>query len=888
MSWIQKLCQVYDAMSEVENCGIVPVGFTTKAIKYNIILSAEGEFVTAQELSQEEQRCIVASIPEAEGRTGNQPVPFPLADGIKYMLACEGAENLRFDAYLGQLSKWCEIAEAPQCLKTVRDYLQKRTLFQDLQSVAGLKLKAKKGGEPTDIPGDACFSVETLDGDSRLWMREDVKQSWSAYLASLEPGRAELCYATGKVLPVLENHPKVGVNAKLISARDAGYPFQYRGRFTEGGSAAFVSRMASAKAHAALQWLMGNQGFNRYGMQIVGWNVNNPALETGHVEEIAKTADAWEDDMPDEPEEPNRPDAFDGYARALRDALLGEYAQLDKFSTDANLTAEDRKRRDEIVILAMQAATPGRMSITFYQELPGNVYKENLRDWEIKCSWELPEKGGATGVKSPSWMAICEASMGKDAVNLAKGDMRCDKAATKQMREMHMRLLAGMINKKALPVDMVERAFRRAVTPTAFTDENGSWSSFDWQRCVAVTCAMIRKLYMDKEKRELSPVLDAHAKDRDYLFGRLLAVAHKIELDTMRSKGRKKIRTAAVQCIPAYVQSPEKGWLHLYCRLLPKLKEVGQNDNRARWYQGLLGEIETRFLPEERSDHRPLSYLFLIGFYAQLRELYRPMEERQKSPELPPYTLPETRDELFGCLLAVADECQWQAEAEDNGIRRVSAHDGATNAMRLMTAFTAKPCTTWGHIHDKLIPYLEKLGVEKGTWVQKLISAIERRFTLTDRLSDASLSSAFLHGYLSLRRALMTQDILHAELRQERKMQPEISTRAAAYGALLALENQVERQVLDLDPDPAQNRFSNAVRFLQRASRRPGELLSYLLERMEPYADRLPCRRMVDKEKKRLLDLIDSNDWSGAEPLHLGYLHTFYTYELNLANRKEK
>lgn len=119
-------------------------------------------------------------------------------------------------------------------------------------------------------------------------------------------------------------------------------------------------------------------------------------------------------------------------------------------------------------------------------------------------------------------------------------------------------------------------------------------------------------------------------------------------------------------------------------------------------------------------------------------------------------------------------------------------------------------------------------------------------------------------------------------------MRPETSTRAAVYGALLALENQVERQVLDLDPDPAQNRFSNAVRFLQRASRRPDEVLPYLMERMEPYANRLPCRCMVDKEKKRLLDLIDSKGWNEAEPLHPGYLHTFYTYELNLTNRKEK
>ena len=61
--------------------------------------------------------------------------------------------------------------------------------------------------------------------------------------------------------------------------------------------------------------------------------------------------------------------------------------------------------------------------------------------------------------------------------------------------------------------------------------------------------------------------------------------------------------------------------------------------------------------------------MFLAGFSAQLSELYAKAEQRKPSPPFEPYSPPSGRDELFGCLLAVADICEWDAMAEEhNGI----------------------------------------------------------------------------------------------------------------------------------------------------------------------------------------------------------------------------
>ena len=64
----------------------------------------------------------------------------------------------------------------------------------------------------------------------------------------------------------MENHPKLQGNAKLISAKDNEFPFQYKGRFAEDRSAAVVSYEASVRAHNALIWLIARQGMQKYGM----------------------------------------------------------------------------------------------------------------------------------------------------------------------------------------------------------------------------------------------------------------------------------------------------------------------------------------------------------------------------------------------------------------------------------------------------------------------------------------------------------------------------------------------------------------------------------------------------------------------------------------------
>ena len=69
-----------------------------------------------------------------------------------------------------------------------------------------------------------------------------------------------------------------------------------------------------------------------------------------------------------------------------------------------------------------------------------------------------------------------------------------------------------------------------------------------------------------------------------------------------------------------------------------------------------------------------------------------------------------------------------------------------TNAMQMMQVFAARPYESWGRLHDKLQPYLEKLG-KKADYYQRLIGFVEMQFLQADRETAVPLDAGYLHGY---------------------------------------------------------------------------------------------------------------------------------------------
>ena len=863
MSWMQKLCEAYDAGvvcdQSKEAVKLVPLGFVRKRVKYHVVLSREGRFVSADELMDESQFLEIPSTPQAESRTGDNGAPFPLVEQLKYLIF-ENENSKRFSQYMGQLNAWCERPDAPACLRVVYTYLEGHTLLTDLESQPNLKLKYYKNVERREGTGEdtkamVCFSVQTQDESADdLWLRTDVKQSWERYLADKLPGARALCYVEGKILPAMENHPKLQGNAKLISAKDNEFPFQYKGRFAEDRSAAVVSYEASVRAHNALIWLIARQGMQKYGMTWVVWNTNGAVMKVP-IDEKNGFMEAEEEE-----EEDSGPviDTFEGYAKKVR-AAAGGY--------DSRLHGYNPHRTNCAVILGLEAATDGRMSVTYYQECSGNEYVKRLEAWYKDCCWwSYSRKSKTKEIASPNPEQIAVAVMGIDAVNTAKKDKKCEKSHTKLMRGLHSRILACIADEQPFPIDVVRGAFNRVSAPLTFVSgKDRQWSRTAWENSVDTACAMI-SCFQTRGQREdclvFTPMLEVDSKNGDYLYGRLLAAADFME-EKSTDKGR-DYPTNAVRLMQKFVQCPFETWPKIHEKLIPCFKNLGPD---SKWYQILFGEIEKRFPEENRYGRRELSLEFLLGFSSQRQMLYQKWKPEKKieTGETVIYALPRRRSELYGCLLAVADVAEQEASEGERA--------GMTNAIQMMSVFAAKPYESWGRLHDKLLPYLIKLG-KRAEYYQRLIGFTEMQFSQAERVSTEPLDGSYLHGYYCMRQTFY-QKTQFSRLPQTWETAED--SRSVRYGRLLGIADRMEKNRFACEEGDIDRRSTNELRFMTVFSRKPSSTWENLKVKLKPY-QRYGGNRSGENwaALEQLEQQLKQCGWNTDIPLGSIYLHGYY------------
>jgi CRISPR-associated protein Csd1 len=173
---------------------------------------------------------------------------------------------------------------------------------------------------------------------------------------------------------------------------------------------------------------------------------------------------------------------------------------------------------DSVVIMGLDSATPGRMAITYYREFSGSEFLDRVAAWQERYSW--PQNYGRdnrfTGAPAPA--EIAEAAY-----------MRPDEKLRKATVE---RLLPSIVDARPVPLDIVESTARRASSRAG--QKNG-----DWEKALGIACALLRG---NNTKEDYRMSLEEGRDTRDYLFGRLLAVAENIEEQALCLANEKRIR----------------------------------------------------------------------------------------------------------------------------------------------------------------------------------------------------------------------------------------------------------------------------------------------------------------------------------------------------------
>jgi CRISPR-associated protein Csd1 len=167
---------------------------------------------------------------------------------------------------------------------------------------------------------------------------------------------------------------------------------------------------------------------------------------------------------------------------------------------------------------------------------------------------------------------------------------------------------------------MVNLAVHRASNPLALekTDKNSSFERWlDWRQTLCVACSLVKGYY---QKEAFEVALEEDRQDRDYLYGRLLAVADRIESMARYKQNNSNDDarpTNAMRYMTAFMHHPLRTWNTLWEQLNPYILQLGGAD----WYQNLIGDIQDKFRPDDFESSASLSGVYLLGYFAQRKKL---------------------------------------------------------------------------------------------------------------------------------------------------------------------------------------------------------------------------------------------------------------------------
>lgn len=586
MSLLQAALETYNSQQMLVGVSVAgqqtlsPISHAFQNARIELSLDENGAFVNARALAKAEGETIIPVTELSLNRTGDNSVAHPLSDQLRY-LAPFGGE--KYAAYLRQLTAWAESDCSHPKVRAILQYIQGGTILSDLAAWNILQLDAD--GAPTDGKIEGTEYAKCLvrwrvltahESPSACWEDASLFDSFIRFYENLRrDAPCDRCLVSGEMdIPALF-HPK-GVltksnSAKLISANDSS-GFTYRGRFTEAAQAANVGYTATQRAHAALRWLAANHGVDFGGRTFFWWT---PQC----------------DDLPSL--------NFLGYGPSSE-----QKADLPNFRRELLSSLSGYKKaippQETVVIAALDAATTGRLSVTYYNELRSSDFLDRLEHWYQTCVWMRYGQEW-----SPALRMIALSAFGVER------DGRLD-ADDRLIRDQVQRLLSCVIDRASIPADMVQALAIRASQPQAYSPANRDI-------VLSIACAIIRKYRNDKfSKEEWTLALDENNCDRSYLYGRLLAVAEQVERCTYdKQEGREP---NAIRLQSVFSQRPVYGWRVLSEKLISYYARL--NPGLRAYYRRITDDIINKMDAKDRELNKRLDDTYLFGYSHQREAFY--------------------------------------------------------------------------------------------------------------------------------------------------------------------------------------------------------------------------------------------------------------------------
>lgn len=619
MSWLLNFLETYE--SNLDRVGVIekkyndkeytllPISHTTQNAHIEVEITEDGEFHSATVIEKSDASTLIPCTEDSANRAGSKIAPYPLHDKLSYVagdFVTYGGKIKKeepFASYIKQLKEWEQSAYSHPKVKSIYTYLRKKRLIKDLikehilyvdahnhlidvwsdkyEPLYGAKppiFSAVNSGQESAF---VRFNVRSPDRIlKKVWKDQEMFESFIHFYKDLL-SEEDLCFVTGKIGPRTDKHANKIRNAadkaKLISANDTS-GFTFRGRFKKSDEVASISYEVSQKAHNALKWLINRQGkivdqrvFLVWGNEEI--TIPDTTLDTfsisplpiGKKERISFTHQEFANEVAK---------ALDGYRN--------------------NLTSNEN-----VNVLILDSATTGRLAVLYYRNMNKELYLDRLKKWHSTCAWLHRYRKD----NNEQYIQFYGAPATKDIAFAAYGP----KVNEKVVKGLMERMLSCVIDDRKIPLDIVKSAYQRASNPV-------SMDNWEWEKTLSITCALLNK------QEGCQVALDTENMDRDYLFGRLLAIADVME---RRALGSGEMRASnALRYMNAFSKHPERTWKTIQDSLQPYQARLG---TKGLYLSKLIDEVASTISFED-FNNKPLSGKYLLGFYSQRHDLYQKKE----------------------------------------------------------------------------------------------------------------------------------------------------------------------------------------------------------------------------------------------------------------------
>ncbi len=632
----------------------MPVDHAEQQVHIEITLGGSGKFRSASVIAKE--TTFIPATEESAGRTSG-PVAHGLADKLEYLAPAGPDHDAREDEpdatgvattedikakegngsahtlYLNQLRQWVAVEPDPH-VEAVLRYIEGGSIIADLLSSKVLyadgagrlltkwqepgappaifKVLTAAGGDRNQRAAVVRWVVELREpqGNAELWKNQNVQRSWQRFVAR-RPREAGLCMLTGQIIALAKNHPKRirhgADGAKLISSNDkTGYNYRFRGKFDVAEQAYGLGSKSTQKAHSALRWLIERQGYPNDTQAIVAWAVSGSAIPKVIADSKQMQRDAANEINITDDQDPESINVSGGYR--------GDVGQLFAQQMNSLMRGYQAKlaEREDVVVLAIDSAmkNKGGLAITYYRELHASEFLDRIRAWHESTAWPQNMGKDRRFVGAPAPRDIAEAAYGR------RVDDKLKKATVE-------RLLPCIVDGKTIPLDLVTACFHQATNPVGFKEP------WEWERCLGVACALIRG---SRRKEDYQMSLEEDRTSRSYLFGRLLAIAEKIESHALYL-AKETRDTTAERLMQRFSDHPASTWRTIELSLRPYMQRLQNSRPKSLYvWKRMLDDIISRFQKDEFTRPGRLDAEFLLGYHCQ-RVALRWNDTKNETPE---------------------------------------------------------------------------------------------------------------------------------------------------------------------------------------------------------------------------------------------------------------